>query len=156
MGGPRQPPLRSLDSPTAVAYLAGMIDGEGTVGIYEARSTRSLRISHYVQVTVVNTDLALMDWLTATFGGRVDRRRDPSRNPTHKQPYAWRVHGPNAAALLEAVEPYMVIKSEQVAVARQLLALRRPGPLTDDDVAERAALKTRMHELNRRGNPADA
>lgn len=154
MGGPRQAPFRSLDDSAVAAYLAGIIDGEGTIGIYEARSPGSQRLSHYVQVTITNTDPRLMDWLLDTIGGRVDRRRDPSRNVAHKQPYSWRAHGPNAVALLAAIQPYLIIKREQGLVASRLLALRRPGPLTDDDVAERSALKDEMHRLNHRGNLA--
>lgn len=153
MGGPRQPPLRSLDDPELVAYLAGMIDGEGTIGIYEMKGPRSLRPSFYVQITVTNTDTVLMDWLVATFGGRVDRRRDPSRSPRHRQPYAWRVPGDNAEALLHAVLPRLIVKRGQAAVALQLRELKLPPGrrLTDADVVARKALKDEMHRLNRRG-----
>lgn len=156
MGGPRVPPLTGLDTPTNAAYLAALIDGEGTIGIYRANGVRSLSPSFYVQVTVVNTNTDLMAWLSENIGGRVDKRSDTtSRDPRHKHPYHWRVHGPNAELLLNAVRPYLVCKGSQADVALQLRAMHQAGRvLTPEDVAARQALKDRMHVLNARGVPS--
>src|SRR6266487_2106264 len=60
---------------TELAYLAAMIDGEGTLSIHKVRKyqrtgpTDHLRYRLVLQVS--NTHRGLMDWLLARFGGRV-------------------------------------------------------------------------------------
>lgn len=156
MGGPRVAPLSGLDVPTNCAYLAGLIDGDGTIGIYTAMGARSLSPSFYVQVTVVNTNAAILGWLITRIGARMDKRKDVARRPAHhKQLFHWRVHGTNADLLLTAVRPYLIAKGEQADIALKLRAMRRQGiPLTPDDVAARQALKDEIRRLNARGVPA--
>lgn len=135
------------------AYLAALVDGEGTIGIYTSRGIRSLSPSFYVQITVVNTSTVLMDWLVQNIGGRVDVRRDSKSRPAnHKQPYGWRVHGANADVLIRAIRPYLVIKTQQADLALRLRAMYQQGlVLTLADVAARQALKDEMQRLNARG-----
>lgn len=155
MGGPRLAPLRRLEEPTVAAYLAALIDGEGTIGIFKTMGQRSLSPSYYVQVTVVNTNTTLMRWLVDEIGGSSEPRKDSkSRDPRHKQAHHWRVHGLNVDALLEAIRPYLICKRKQADLALQLRALYRQGSvLTPADLSAREALKQQMHVLNKRGNP---
>jgi hypothetical protein len=103
--------LRTL-SEVDRAYLAGIIDGEGSIG-------RGARRTVW-QVHVANTDRALIEWLLLIGGNaRVvapppPRLGSPLRDP--KRPYktcwTWRIwRGNEVLDLLLAVRPYLRIKA---------------------------------------------
>lgn len=94
---------------TTLAYLAGIIDGEGTITL--AKESRSNR--HEARLIVVNTDVKLMNWLKDNFGGFV---RIHKRIIGQKQRYDWVIAGKKAVKLLEEVAEYLIIKREQYFV----------------------------------------
>src|ERR1700690_3415057 len=52
------------------ARLAAYIDGEGCIGISNSkRRGKATHRMHTMQLTVTNTSLLLLDWITLTFGG---------------------------------------------------------------------------------------
>ncbi len=108
---------------TKLAYLAGLIDGEGTIGLYlkNKRKDFSLRVSVY------GTEEVLMDWLLLNIGGSVNRvgRR---RNPNYKQEYSWYVSSSNACELLKMVLPYLVIKLAKARLVIEAWENRCPTP----------------------------
>jgi hypothetical protein len=89
-------------------YAAGIIDGEGHIGIYSHGQVTNL----YPSVTVESVDKELIDWLFDLFKiGTIS-----SRKPTTKAPgtyYRWGVVGNGALAVLMAVEPYLVIERKK-------------------------------------------
>jgi hypothetical protein len=105
---------RTLKIPTdeaVLAYIAAMIDGEGSVQMY-----RGGRLA--LSVYIYNTSVPLMEWLAAIGGVYVPRKTPPQR----KQNYEWRVKGrEDALALLMAVEPFMIIKKEKAKQAIDFL-----------------------------------
>lgn len=136
-----------------LGYLAGVIDGEGCIHVSSAFGPKSINVSHNIRVTVVNTDERLMDWLLLAVGGSVGRRGGTSSKPHWKPRFAWSVYAQNAAALLEALLPYLLLKREQ---AELVLALRRlgggSGPSLDAElVQKRIELAQRIGELNQKG-----
>jgi len=91
-----------------LAYLAGIIDGEGTIGIYYHKGRNSYRVKIYV----VNTYKPLIDWLGSVFGGFVYQRT----HKTWKTKYEWHL-GEDAMDLLKSLIPYLKIKKEQALTA---------------------------------------
>lgn len=73
-------------------YVAGMIDGEGTIGVYSrgkqhcGSRQRTPGRSYRPRIQIANTSRALMDWLVAKLGGRVQVRR---LVVGHKLGYNW-------------------------------------------------------------------
>lgn len=101
-------------SPTEAAYLAGIIDGEGTILVYPRPP--SSRLS--VRVVVVNTDEPLMDWLETLGGNRNWKTTRPTNYSDHPKPcWSWVVNGMNAVAILKQVLPYMIIKKAKAEYA---------------------------------------
>jgi hypothetical protein len=87
-----------------LAYLAGIIDGEGT--ICKPKSSGGVRWQFYVG----NTDLNLMNWLEP-IGGLMGKREKPK--PNYKQMYVWRIYRQSdICKLLKSVVPYMIIKKD--------------------------------------------
>ena len=106
---------------TDIAYLAGLIDGEGTVSL-------QLRKKHLValRVVVYNTNEDVIDWCQAAFDGtkhKVGRVREG-----HKQEWQWFTHSDYAAEILEMVMPYLIIKRAKAEVALRAWRNRSPTP----------------------------
>jgi hypothetical protein len=108
-----KPVVADLSVPEA-AYLAGIIDGEGSVLVM--KRPPSTRLS--VRVVVVNTDEALMDWLEKIGGNRNWHTTRPTNFSNNPKPiWSWVVNGHNAVAILRQVLPYMIIKKAKAEYA---------------------------------------
>lgn len=101
---------------TTRAYLAGIIDGEGTITI--TKNNRKRKNGHeYVfdrpVVTIANTDYKLLDYLKGLgIGGFSHDKR--VREPHWKQAFQWSLSAVNAVyAVLEVIHPYLVIKKDK-------------------------------------------
>jgi hypothetical protein len=93
--------------PTDLAYLAGILDGEGSISI--CGSPRNV-----VRVGISNTDEGLIKWL-ASIGGGVSKK---TPSPNCKQCYHWQVYSRfDVRAFLIAVVPYMRIKQNKAILA---------------------------------------
>jgi hypothetical protein len=101
---------------TALAYLAGLIDGEGT--IYSRRGKNGFT-EH--RISIINTDEELMRWLVAVIGGNVSWRCHARLG--RKPVAAWTVsRKADTQAFLTAVRPYLRIKTAQADTALGHLA----------------------------------
>ena len=94
------------------AYLAGIMDGEGTFGIYRSKDGRN----HHLRCYVVNTDPKLITWLYDTFGGLVYSRKS-KKNPHWKLKYEWVLCKGETVDLVELLLPYLIIKRDQAELA---------------------------------------
>lgn len=133
---------------TDCAYLAGIIDGEGSIGAHFHKSSGAWM----TQLVVTNTNHALMDWLAERWLGNVIRCR-PGTGGT-KPTYFWQVTNRRVVPVLEDALPYLVLKREHAELALEWAAGcqnhgRRGYP---PEVKERRlVIVERMRELNRRG-----
>ena len=128
------------------SYLAGIIDGEGSV---DARFKHKMRTVDFT-LSVANTDVRLIEWIVENFGGRAIPIRQA--NPKHK--IVWRViwNVQDATQVLEDVMPYLIVKRERAELYLSLRALMGRGEhLTDEIRQQRLDLGARMAELNKRG-----
>lgn len=145
------------------AYLAGIMDGEGTLTIMRKRynpaqfardiargkrnvipKTESI-YSYYVGITVKNTDFRLIRWLQARFGGSYCP--DKSRKANWKISYRWQLFGQeNQERFLLGILPYIILKEEQANILLEFIRMRG-----SPDVKRRQGMYERMMVLNRRG-----
>ncbi len=98
---------------TAWAYLAGLIDGEGTISIRnKTPRSRRHKTNHYnLEVYITSTNRPMLEWVVETFGGKIytyQRENDTKRLPQHK----WHVHGNKAKWILENVLLFLIIKKK--------------------------------------------
>ena len=105
-----------MESSENLAYLAGIVDGEGCIRIHK----QSKRNCYSPMITVVNTNPILVDWLRFFFGGSVGVYH--SGNTNWKDSYNWRLTGIKAIELLQQIRPYLRLKAQQ---ADKLLAFWR-------------------------------
>jgi len=99
-----------------LAYLAGIIDGEGCVSI--AKNTRRGRNYYSLRINVSNNSIDLMQWLEDTFGDVV--RTSYHRWYDRRDLYDWTASGNQAQVLLELVLPFLIIKKDQAKLALTL------------------------------------
>jgi len=91
-----------------LAYLAGIIDGEGSIMIYCSRGMYSLIVNIY------NSNKDLMIWLESEFGGSCgETHRKRNKEEKWLPEYRWSIMGKNAYNLLMRLDNKMIIKTEQ-------------------------------------------
>lgn len=102
--------------PSRLGYLAGIIDGEGSICIRLLATPRA-----YVWVMVTNTDELLMEWL-ASIGGSVTKKSSTTESLGRKQCFNWMVQARlDCLALLRAIEPSLLVKREKAQAAITIL-----------------------------------
>jgi hypothetical protein len=125
---------RQLDTAVA-AYIAGLIDGEGTVTLtrHHARENRRLVVS------VANTELRLLEFLADQIGtGRITRKRTVCAR--HTPSYCYCVSSRQALALLQQVAPFMLSykrKRAEMALASYESLTPRNGKYSQDSLVRR-------------------
>jgi len=140
-----------------LAYLAGIIDGEGCISL---GVRKLIYVTPTIQVT--NTDKRLTDWLQSCLGGNVYVGRET--RPTRKQPYLWSVAGAKAREIIKAVRPYLMLKVEQADIILALETIDRTLIPRDGKTGRLMRLPQSYHNatasalssiraLNRRGPP---
>ena len=96
-------------------YAAGLIDGEGWIGISHTRAdTYAIR----VQVAMVTKGTPILARMKAEYGGRISTR--PPETERNAEKDVWVVDGRQAASLLSRVLPHLILKAEQATVALAL------------------------------------
>lgn len=131
---------------TQCAYLAGMIDADGSMGIYGSSKSK---LRNRLRMTVANTHEVMLDWLVLVTGvGAVIPR--PSQGSTFKQQFDWVVTGESATSVLEQSLPYMIVKRDRALVAIEYQEGLK-DPVHRADVAWRERYRVEMLKLNKRG-----
>lgn len=95
---------------TETAYIAGIIDGEGSISLIR----QSCNQHHSPVVSVASTDLELLEWLLSTIGsGTVIKKKN--YNPSkHKDSYTYTIIRHAAIQLLEDIVPYLIINKKRL------------------------------------------
>ena len=131
-----------------IAYLAGIIDGEGSITISRAKDKKSSRkIQHLLKLSVGNNSLFLLGWIKEKFGGNIHS----NGGGENARCFRWCVGCKEAVPILKQVYPHLKIKNKQALVVfnfNQLLVER--GFLIDDEnFKEREELYIQLKELNK-------
>lgn len=139
---------------TDLAYIAGLFDGEGCIGIYLNQSKRTVggrKLSHYRLACVVAlTDEFLIHLLQMHFGGEFYTCK--KRKDTYRIAYRWSVYSKRALAFLEAVLPYLRIKKPQAEIAIEFQkTMRHRGKycLTEKELAVKEAQSILLKHMKR-------
>ena len=105
------------------AYAAGLFDGEGNVDV-RYRTTHGGKYDRFeLRLSVVQLSTGVLDWLVEHFGG--------SHHVRGSKVSAWVLVGPGAISFLKAVQPFLIVKAAQAAIALEMEGLiggKRHGP----------------------------
>lgn len=136
-----------------VIYLAGIIDGEGCIGMeHLSPDGKSRKKDYYLcRLTVINTSKMLMDLLVATFKGQYDTRK---KIEGRKTCYRWHVFGQDQEDALIALIPYLRIKKQQALLVMEYRkTVTSSGWLiSDDTLDQRKDLWLKCKHLNTTGD----
>ena len=141
-----------------LAYIAGLVDGEGYIGLASAHGVLA---GDYCspQVMVGMTDEPIILWLHSKFPCNY-RRKKPVKLETHKPCHMLQWRCTTAIEFLAAILPYLRVKRRQaelvIEMGRLPLSNERgrfcyQNPLPDSVRAERCRLFKLVKDLNRRG-----
>jgi hypothetical protein len=99
------------------AFASGVFDGEGCVYLARLRPQSSAgRPALNLQTVVVNTNLELLEWLHARWGGYIYGLN--RRGPNDRAAWQWRLSGGRlAGCFLKDIAPYAIDKREIIANA---------------------------------------
>lgn len=118
-------------TPTEWAYLAGIVDGEGTITILKVSKRKGQTHILQPKIDVTNTSERLLRWLGEKVDMRVNGRTKPLKSGeiTFKRTpavcYSIEIWGYRVYNVLMGIEPYLVIKREQARLVRTFLDSRR-------------------------------
>ena len=138
-----------------LAYIAGLVDGEGYIGIKKRAATRGYRSArHTLTVEVVNTYRPIIQWMQSSFGGSISTKK--MSEGANKPAYVWNAGGHQAALkLLQILRPWMRIKATQVwlglefsAQSRSYAGCGRGHYLPDEELALREGFYLAMRSAN--------
>lgn len=104
-------------SHTALAYIAGLFDGEGCIIIERSRPYNRATVRHWLHVSIANTNKEVLDWIQECFGGAVRRTGNPRGN--RQVCWGWYIKSASALLFLTSLLPYLRIKRAQADIAIQ-------------------------------------
>lgn len=126
--------VRTLSAPEA-AYIAGLIDGEGTITLTQEHKNENRRLV----VSISSTERPLLDFvLTAAGAGKVTSKRTYEAH--HTPSYAYRITNRHALALLAQIAEHLKsykARRAALALARYEAVTPRNGRYTPDLLAAR-------------------
>src|SRR5438876_293062 len=90
------------------AYIAGIVDGEGHIGIARGYNGRPPHryLRHNLTLAVTNADMNLLYLLKEDLGGFVTARREKGKGMAGD----WRITGWGAVKVLNEIRSYMIVK----------------------------------------------
>ena len=93
---------------TDKAYIAGFIDGEGSIGLRKCHTNRGY-FDTIIRLRITNTNRDVLEWIKAKTGiGSV--RQWARCSDKHKARFEWYCAGKKALIVLREVHPYLLIK----------------------------------------------
>jgi len=140
---------------TDYAYAAGIIDGDGCIGIYKNKAKSCISGYRYcLSIRVGMSDQLVPLWLKLTFGGSLSSGCNLGwGNLTmHK----WALGSNQALDFLKQVLPYLKTKAKHAELAVQFQEKKRANrwsrrkPIPTAVLEAEAILASNIHSLNRR------
>lgn len=134
-------------SETDKAYIAGLFDGEGSVGWYEKSRT--------LTVLVCNTNFKALKWLQDHISYGTVNIKYENRNDWQNM-WEWKIHSrQHVREFLSLIRPYLIIKADQVDLLLSFLDAeekipRKRGTKRPNNLAEMSSkLELDLKQLKR-------
>lgn len=163
---PEIPYEKIIYDPLKLAYLAGIVDGEGCLCIYRVNPAKYNRYQNPCfrsSLTISNTRKELFNWIEEHFGNlnhsKKHRRSIFKKHSQHERwIYEWTVQGNRLVDLCNQLLPYLVLKKRQAELMiefRKTFDLQKGfgahTPLSPDIIALREDIRIEIKRLNAKG-----
>ena len=139
MARPRK--VKHLD-PVHAAYLAGLVDGEGTVTLTRQHRNEGRRLV----VCISNNELGILDFAKECIGvGRITTKR--TYNERHADSYTYQLSSRQALDLLSQIVPFMKSYKAQrasMAIDQYLLLTPRNGKYRPEVMRRREEFERKL------------
>lgn len=130
-----------------LAYAAGIIDGEGSIGIAR-HSSKSCKRGYSLElcVQVTSSDEWLCTWLKFAFGGSLSHSINSADNPM----WHWIIGARKASEFLKLILPYLKLKHSQAELAIIFQSAKRIGlRKSDEEMAVEEAQRLILQNMHR-------
>ena len=138
--------MDAMPSDTDAAYLAGMIDGEGSIYL---RTHRDSHNGWSLRLLVTNTHKPMLEHLHETWGGRPVRIHRSSSERA-RECFQWRCYGLDALVPLQSAAPFMIVKQPLALLGIRFLTEYRLGrwgaPTVPDELEAFRRGRDRVHD----------
>lgn len=117
-----------MPTDTDVSYCAGLIDGEGYIGIKRTRAYACqgrATPGYHARIQLRMVDEGAIRFLADTLGGWYYREKSHANNG--RPLYCWQASDKHAAEVLRAVLPYLRVKRESAETVLRLRDLQADG-----------------------------
>ena len=140
------------------AYLAGLIDGEGYIGILQTKkgnkaewhSLREFMYCPVLKVAMTNKDI--VEYLYQSFGGSFETRKAHHNN---RESYAWTCRKALVGKFLRYIHPYLRIKKRQAEIIFRFPHIPAGKKISDEIYGLRQKLYNEIRTLNKVGSLRD-
>lgn len=143
-----------------LAYMAGIVDGEGSISV----KTESLARPYTIYLNVTNTNYEMIKMFEHRFGGKVRKRNWSKKNfekcKNWKDCYEWCLTKNLAAKAIAKLFPYIRIKKRQAILVLRAFSIKQKYPaalarwkptIHAKKLKVLAKIKERCKKLNKRG-----
>ena len=124
-----------------IAYMAGLIDGEGSILVTHSGPGIG---AYQLRLQVANTDYRVMLWMQTKFGAHINKGGMRQKDH-HKQAWYALWYSSYAKEVIRLIEPYLIIKKEQALLALQFPTDKSRVP------EQRYQMYLAFRELNKTG-----
>jgi len=132
-----------------LAWLAGIIDGEGSIFIMkQSRKDRERSFNYILRISVQSADriMAKECMLIADDGEAMDA---PTKKENHSNTYKWQINGKRAVKVLKEILPYLRVKKDQAisAIEFQETTKKHWRNMTQDDYIHQEEFYYKLKQL---------
>ncbi|MCL5100581.1 MAG: LAGLIDADG family homing endonuclease [Candidatus Marsarchaeota archaeon] len=134
------------------AYLAGFIDGEGTIGIryHKEKRHRSETFTIDLNFSITNSNKPILELIQKEIGGKIELKTKMTKNS--KAVYGLRLYNTkDTLNILNRVIPYLILKKEQAELIIAFCNLRAKHTKRDGYTKEEKEIANKVINLNKRG-----
>lgn len=109
-----------------LAYLAGLVDGEGYIGIKRSKPYKpnnEISVKYHARIQVRMVDEIGIKLLKETLGGWYYKEKPSCNNG--RPLYCFQASDKSAASILEKLLPYLIIKKRQAKTVLELTEMKK-------------------------------
>ena len=138
---------------TERAWLAGIIDGEGSIHITKTIERRNKSgFAFHPQLSITNTNVAILSNVKRIAASGSICRSISSSHPAWKDKYSYTANSKTIRTILPEVLPYLIGKRKQALLLLKFLSLVKPSANSRfQRTEEMHRLYERLRNLNRKG-----
>lgn len=154
-------------SKLTAAYVAGLIDGEGSVEIQKRKRAQCVNNVYFCpRIRICMTDKNIIEWLKDSFGGFISYRKE---HDNCRESFSWAMTSVKSVKpFIEKVYPYLKVKKQQALLIKDFIktynsnsyyivknklgyGIGKHKELKEDIFNKRIELYQKIKELNKRG-----